>query len=886
MSYCISIMAESTSTTLCNFGRSKEENTDFFCKNHTSLYESLPPDYAYHICNYQEVADGKYEAEFRIDISNEDDAKLWLEKYQQLTKVTFRVGATKLKNGWVNLFKVFYRCQHKTLPRSETASQKMSSKNTNCPAKLAVTVKKIPGKLSRAKSKDLHLPAYQTVVKISHTHNHMNDSADTLKHRDVSKETIEKFKDLFSKGHSPASALNTHKLDLQLQYDQDYVYEAADRANCPDTQFCHRLYRKIFDKAYGAASGEKMLSDLEAAIAGYNSEVGEVCAKIDQVNNKIAIALCSPLMKRCSQKHEYSRELVFIDATGGMDRYDCRVFMLLTHSAAGGLPVGCLIVTSESRDCITLALKLYLDIIPKDAFFGRGTLGPRVFLSDDSEAERQSLAAVFPDATLILCVFHLLQAVWRFLWEGKNQIRKEHRPQLLFAVKKMTFSMSENTLEEAYEELQGSDVARLYPNFLAHVEKLYSRRQAWAVCYRQDLPTRGNNTNNYAEAAMRILKDQIFERVRAYNVVQLFDFLVTRVSSYYERRLTDLANGRVDVTVSRKYLPGGSSIPATSITKIGAHCYEVKSETKEETKYNVDTEIGVCTCITGMNGAPCKHQYAVVRHFNETSLNFLPLRDPHLREHMLFLATGQKNVRPGWFTSLPIAGLPLEEDPGVQVPDQMGSLSDDDNVVESECPSVASVAAPSSSNVAVESLNVQRMLQNKFDMRGSGPLQSNVDGGEPPCNDKLASLEAAINDCASQLIAKLKRDPEELSEPVESYVKQFNSLKTNSALVGALKNFGKYTGASLDMTSSKKKKQARRKGVAIKVQPAAVSRRKTVLGGRRCLHTGRKLRELKKRKTVDSSQLIPKKKPRKAPHSLSQCVTNNEGIGQNKSSKW
>lgn len=42
------------------------------------LQESLPPDYAYHICNYQEVADGKYEAEFRIDISNEADAKLWL----------------------------------------------------------------------------------------------------------------------------------------------------------------------------------------------------------------------------------------------------------------------------------------------------------------------------------------------------------------------------------------------------------------------------------------------------------------------------------------------------------------------------------------------------------------------------------------------------------------------------------------------------------------------------------------------------------------------------------------------------------------------------------------------------------------------------------------
>ena len=92
----------------------------------------------------------------------------------------------------------------------------------------------------RAKTKDLHLPAYQTVVKISHTHNHMIDSADTLKHRDVSKETVEKFKDLFSRGHSPASALKTHKLDLQQQYDQYYVYEAADRAKCPDIYFCHR----------------------------------------------------------------------------------------------------------------------------------------------------------------------------------------------------------------------------------------------------------------------------------------------------------------------------------------------------------------------------------------------------------------------------------------------------------------------------------------------------------------------------------------------------------------------------------------------------------------------------------------------------------------------
>jgi hypothetical protein len=55
-----------------------------------------------------------------------------------------------------------------------------------------------------------------------------------------------------------------------------------------------------------------------------------------------------------------------------------------------------------------------------------------------------------------------------------------------------------------------------------------------------------------------------------------------------------------------------------------------------------------------MTAAPCKHQYAVVRHFNVSSLNFVPLRDEKMREHLLFLASGQDidQIGPGWFTSL------------------------------------------------------------------------------------------------------------------------------------------------------------------------------------------------------------------------------------------
>ena len=40
-----------------------------------------------------------------------------------------------------------------------------------------------------------------------------------------------------------------------------------------------------------------MLHDLEAAIENYNSEQGEVCGKIKDMNGKIVVALCTSLMK-------------------------------------------------------------------------------------------------------------------------------------------------------------------------------------------------------------------------------------------------------------------------------------------------------------------------------------------------------------------------------------------------------------------------------------------------------------------------------------------------------------------------------------------------------------------------------------------------------------
>lgn len=35
---------------------------------------------------------------------------------------------------------------------------------------------------------------------------------------------------------------------------------------------------------------------------------------------------------------------------------------------------------------------------------------------------------------------------------------------------------------------------------------------------------RGNNTNNYAEAGIKVLKEQVFSRIKAYNLIEMVSF--------------------------------------------------------------------------------------------------------------------------------------------------------------------------------------------------------------------------------------------------------------------------------------------------------------------------------------------------------------------------
>ena len=75
---------------------------------------------------------------------------------------------------------------------------------------------------------------------------------------------------------------------------------------------------------------------------------------------------------------------------------------------------------------------------------------------------------------------------------------------------------------------------------------MWSRRSEWALCYRSGLPVRDNNTNNISEAGVRILKEIVFSRVKAYNLAEMFKFVVEKLENYYQRNLLSVAHNCLD----------------------------------------------------------------------------------------------------------------------------------------------------------------------------------------------------------------------------------------------------------------------------------------------------------------------------------------------------
>ena len=216
----------------------------------------------------------------------------------------------------------------------------------------------------------------------------------------------------------------------------------------------------------------------------YNTKNNEILAKIGQTEDgETCVAICDKLNKRCHENLPQAGDLILVDATSNLNRQDTKLFHIMTPSAVGALPLGTMLTSREDEETLKFAFDLYKSLLSEKSFYGRGPdVGPKLVLTDDSESERNALKYAWPSIQLLLCLFHVLQAVWGWLWKGYHNISKDHRPFLLNAFKKLVYAKDEEEYSSALESFnEDSNVGR-YPNFSTHIEKMYlNRKEDWAM---------------------------------------------------------------------------------------------------------------------------------------------------------------------------------------------------------------------------------------------------------------------------------------------------------------------------------------------------------------------------------------------------------------------
>ena len=190
---------------------------------------------------------------------------------------------------------------------------------------------------------------------------------------------------------------------------------------------------------------------------------------------------------------------------------------------------------------------------------------------------------------------------------------------------------------DAVDSLDDQDkfVKRLHGNL--------ERQQEWVARHRVNLITRSHDTNNYAEASIRIMKDVILHRTKAFNVVALVEFCGVIWNNYIETRLLSFAHNRrsrpaimFEKLCSRmKGQDPKLAVPVNETTWI------VPSATSLGVKYEVNVDLGTCACPSGRQGAFCKHQAWLHQHFNTPFPN-VPIINEAERYSLAQLALGVK----------------------------------------------------------------------------------------------------------------------------------------------------------------------------------------------------------------------------------------------------
>jgi transposase-like protein len=106
---------------------------------------------------------------------------------------------------------------------------------------------------------------------------------------------------------------------------------------------------------------------------------------------------------------------------------------------------------------------------------------PKVFITDDSLAEQNTTKSTFPESRSKLCLFHVAQAVWRWLWNSVNKVAVGDSKTLMQDFQSIMRCSSVEQAELTYKETCGSPTSKKYGNWKTYLQSHWERRELRGV---------------------------------------------------------------------------------------------------------------------------------------------------------------------------------------------------------------------------------------------------------------------------------------------------------------------------------------------------------------------------------------------------------------------
>lgn len=531
---------------------------------------------------------------------SEEQSNKWVSKFSDLTYTNW-ITKRRFANPTRYIFRKIFSCQHADVNKVvKRRREDCRNRNKQCGATIDFKFKKINRDTIR--NDCLLKEGKNVVIHINFSHSHKVHVAQAYSYLRMNNNTVETFNSYFKLGMTPSASKAYHEIKILESEENNILSLLANAQINPTQRQVNHLYDKWRKSEYGGREETSVLQILRSK----TGEFEKAGVKVVLRENPLLIVIVTPIMQR-TVAEEFSNEIIFIDSSGSCDQSNTCVTFIFTASKIGALPVACILHTAQTESNYALAFSAAKETLE----FGGKAFSPQVIMTDDSVAERNALKSIFPTSTLLLCTFHICQAQWRWLWQSNHNVPKEDRRIIMQMFRDVLYSNTPEEAEENFCVLMSSEKIAKNSLVKEHFTKLWERKLEWCITYRRNLLTRGNNTNNFTEASIRIFKDVILQRCKAFNSCALADFIVTTFEHYYKKRLLEFANSRrtkhqIDY---KHFCTKAKNIE--KILKIEDDVYHVVSATDKSLLYTINTNIAFCDCPQGKSGAFCKHLCAL-----------------------------------------------------------------------------------------------------------------------------------------------------------------------------------------------------------------------------------------------------------------------------------